>query len=46
MDNQATNNKQRPKCLGMGDSGMTDLSERVDQLIHADFSDYLTNLED
>ena len=27
---------QRPKCIGMGDSGMTNLSERVDELLYAD----------
>ena len=46
MDNQPTSNKQRPECIGMGDSGMTNLSERVDELLYADFSDYLKNLED
>lgn len=35
MDNQPTKNKQRPKCIGMGDSGMTNLSERVDELLYA-----------
>ena len=24
-----------PKCLGMGDSGITNLSERVDELLYA-----------
>lgn len=28
--------KPRPKCIGMGDSGMTNLSERVDELLYAD----------
>jgi hypothetical protein len=46
MDNQPIKNKQRPECIGMGDSGMTNLSERVDELLYADFSDYLKNLED
>lgn len=41
MDNQPIKNKQRPECIGMGDSGMTNLSERVDELLYADFSDYL-----
>lgn len=36
MDNQLTESKQRPKCIGMGDSGMTNLSERVDELLYAD----------
>ena len=36
MDNQQTKNKQRPKCIGMGDSGMTKLSEQVDELLYAD----------
>lgn len=36
MDNQPTRNKQRPKCIGMGDSGMTNLSERVDELLYAE----------
>jgi hypothetical protein len=36
MDNQPTKSKQRPKCIGMGDSGMTNLSERVDELLYAD----------
>jgi hypothetical protein len=38
--------KPRPKCIGMGDSGMTNLSERVDDLLYADLGDYLKNLED
>ena len=38
--------KPRPKCIGMGDSGMTTLSERVDELLYADLGDYLKNLED
>jgi len=46
MDNQPTSNKKRPKCIGMGDSGINNLSERVDELLYADFSDYLKNLED
>lgn len=28
--------KPRPKCIGMGDSGMTNLSERVDELLWQD----------
>jgi Protein of unknown function (DUF2281) len=36
MDNQPTSNKKRPKCIGMGDSGMTNLSERVDELLYTD----------
>ncbi len=28
--------KPRPKCIGMGDSGMTNLSERVDELLYAE----------
>jgi hypothetical protein len=36
MDNQPTSNKQGHKCIGMGDSGMTNLSERVDELLYAD----------
>ena len=28
--------KPRPECIGMGDSGMTKLSERVDDLLYAD----------
>jgi hypothetical protein len=28
--------KTRPKCIGMGDSGMTNLSERVDELLYAE----------
>lgn len=36
----------RPKCIGMGDSGMTNLSERVDDLLYADLGDYLKKLED
>lgn len=28
--------KSRPKCIGMGDSGMTNLSERVDELLWQD----------
>ena len=36
MDNQPTKNKQLPKCIGMGDSGMTNLSERVDELLYAE----------
>ena len=36
MDNQPTKRKQRPKCIGMGDSGMTNLSERVDELLYAE----------
>jgi hypothetical protein len=28
--------KPRPKCIGMGDSGITNLSERVDELLYAD----------
>jgi len=36
MDNQPTKSKQRPKCIGMGDSGMTNLSERVDELLYAE----------
>jgi hypothetical protein len=46
MDNQPTSSKQRHKCIGMGDSGMTNLSEQVDELLYADLSDYLKNLED
>ena len=47
MDNQPTKNKkQRPKCIGMGDSGMTNLSEQVDDLLYADLGDYLKKLED
>ncbi len=46
MDNQPTKSKQRPKCIGMGDSGMTNLSERVDELLYADLGDYLKKLED
>jgi len=38
--------KPRPKCIGMGDSGMTNLSERVDELLYADLGDYLKKLED
>ena len=26
----------RPKCIGMGDSGMTNLCERVDELLYAE----------
>ena len=37
---------QRLKCIGMGDSGMNNLSERVDELLYADLGDYLKNLED
>ena len=37
MDNQLPRNKQRPKCIGMGDSGMTNLSERVDELIYTEY---------
>ncbi len=29
--------KPRPECIGMGDSGMTNLSERVDELLYADY---------
>lgn len=36
MDHQPTKNKQRPECIGMGDSGMTNLSERVDELLYAE----------
>jgi hypothetical protein len=36
MDNQPTSNKQRHECVGMGDSGMTNLSERFDELLYAD----------
>jgi len=36
MDNQPTKSKQRPKCIGMSDSGMTSLSERVDKLLYAE----------
>jgi hypothetical protein len=36
MDNQPTKSKQPHKCIGMGDSGMTNLSERVDQLLFAE----------
>ena len=46
MDNQPTKSKQRPECIGMGDSGMTNLSERVDELLYADLGDYLKKLED
>lgn len=28
--------KQRPKCIGMGDSGMTNLSEQVDELLYTE----------
>jgi len=28
--------KPRPQCIGMGDSGMTNLSERVDELLWQD----------
>ena len=28
--------KPRPKCIGMGDSGMTNLSEQVDELLWQD----------
>jgi len=45
MNNQSTS-KKHPKCIGMGDSGMTNLSEQVDELLYADLSDYLKNLED
>jgi len=37
MDNQLTKSKQYPKCIGMGDSGMTNLSERVDELLYAEY---------
>ena len=41
MDNQPTKNKkQRPKCIGMGDSGMTNLSEQVDDLLYADLGSW------
>lgn len=30
----------------MGDSGMTNLSEQVDDLLYADLGDYLKKLED
>jgi hypothetical protein len=36
MDNQPTKSKQRPECIDMGDSGMTNLSERVDELLYAE----------
>lgn len=36
MDNQPTSNKQRPNCIGMGDRDMTNLSERVDELLYAE----------
>jgi len=34
-----------PKCIGMGDSGMINLSERVDELLYSDLSDHLKKLE-
>lgn len=31
-----TKKKPRPKCIGMGDSGRSDLSERTDELLWQD----------